>query len=93
MIKKINATVLMQTSRTISYIRYIPLLLPFHTNGKNWPVYNQGLGRQSHSSKMAKITLVGLPHWTLNMRLPAKWCGSWLFRSLLVLLEWPFIPC
>jgi len=29
-------------------------------NGKNWPVYNQVSGRQSHNSKTAKITLVGL---------------------------------
>jgi len=29
-------------------------------NGKNWPVYNQLLGQQSHGSKMANITLVGL---------------------------------
>jgi len=36
-------------------------------NGRNWSAYNQVQGRQSNSSKMANITLVGL-HMTDQLK-------------------------
>jgi len=43
-----------------SFEAAFPEQMLLYINGKNWPVYNQVQGRQSHSSKTAKITLVGL---------------------------------
>jgi len=53
-----------------------------YINGKNWPVYNQVQGQQSHSSKTAKANITldfgfgRTPFRSLSMPLPAKSCGK-----------------
>jgi len=54
------------SDRLIDYIDLASCSVAFRTqwssiiNGQNWPVYNQLLGRHSHSFKTENITLVGL---------------------------------